>query len=216
MLSLHHHLSLPEILNFANLHILSDPGVSLEVLELGPFRARRLEAARYKIHKLCAHSLWELKRQLSYPIMSCSMGPCLKGRLADNELIGEDAQTPDVNRVIICLGVTMRDHLRRQVVKCATLRLPAIRGRMDRPAIVSKLDHSEAIKQVFRLYVPVNDIFRVDVPQGLAHLIDVAGCFTLSVVTVGLSLEVLVELTFRAILQDQVNLLAVEEKPVEL
>ena len=71
---------------------------------------------------------------------------------------------------------------------------------MHTPTVVSELDDTEAVEQVFRLYVPVDDVLGVNVLQSLAHLIDVARSLLLR--EVALVFQLLVQLALRAVLQD--------------
>jgi hypothetical protein len=87
----------------------------------------------------------------------------LKGRLADAELVGEDAQRPDVDGVVVVLVL---DHLGRQVVERATERGAAGGGRVHRPAKVRDLDLAAVAQQeVLGLDVAVDDVLRVAVVQ---------------------------------------------------
>lgn len=85
---------------------------------------------------------------------------------------------------------------------------------MHAPAKVCQLDSAEAIEQVLRLDIPVDNVLRVDVLESLDHLPDVVRCLLLRVAL--LRAEVLVELPFWAVLEDEVDLVLVEEEAVEL
>ena len=71
---------------------------------------------------------------------------------------------------------------------------------MHTPTVVSELDDTKAVEQVFRLYVPVDDVLGVNVLQSLAHLIDIACSCLLR--EVALFFQLLVQLALRAVLQD--------------
>ena len=61
---------------------------------------------------------------------------------------------------------------------------------MHTPTVVSEFDDPEAVEQVFRLYVPVDDVLGVNVLQSLAHLIDVARSLLLREVALAFQLLV--------------------------
>ena len=62
----------------------------------------------------------------------------------------------------------------------------------------------------------MNDILRVYVLEGLTYLKDVLCRFLLRVVVVRLGFEVFVELSVRAVFQNEVDLVVVIEEAVEL
>ena len=62
----------------------------------------------------------------------------------------------------------------------------------------------------------MNDVLRVDILKSLADLKDVAGSSLFSVAASGLRVLVLIELSFRAILEDQVDLICIVEESVQL
>lgn len=85
---------------------------------------------------------------------------------------------------------------------------------MDTPTEVGQFDRSETIEQVLWLDVSMDYVLLVDVLQRLDHLTDVVGCLLFRVFLLGP--QSLVELTFRAVLEDQVDLVVVEEESIEL
>jgi len=84
------------------------------------------------------------------------------------------------------------------------------------PAVVGELDNAEAVEQVLRLDIPMNDVLRVNVLQGLTYLENVAGRFLLRVMALRLRFQVLVQLALGAVLEDQIDLVIIEEESVEL
>ena len=123
-----------------------------------------------------------------------------KRRSADNEFVGENAQAPDIDTFVVRSIFTVAvDHLRREVVQSATHRVPAIGRRMYTPPEISQLDHTKAVEKVLRLNVSVDYILGVNIFESLTDLKDVAGRFLLAVPLVGLTLQVFVELTVRAV-----------------
>ena len=62
----------------------------------------------------------------------------------------------------------------------------------------------------------MNDVLRVDILKSLADLKDVARRSLFSVTASGLRVLVLIELSFGAILEDQVDLICIVEESVQL
>lgn len=85
---------------------------------------------------------------------------------------------------------------------------------MDAPAEVSKLDRAKGVEQVLWLDVPVDDILRVDIFERLDDLKNVIGRFFFRISLLGS--QVFVELSFRAVLEDEVDLVVIEEEAVKL
>ena len=114
------------------------------------------------------------------------------------------------------LSITWGEHFWRQVVLSATEGLPLVWRSMYAPAKISKLDGTKAIQQILWLDITMNDVFRVDVLQCLAHLKNVASWLLLRERQHDLALQVLVELALWTVLQDQIDLILVKEKAIKL
>jgi hypothetical protein len=102
----------------------------------------------------------------------------LKRRDANEELVREDAQRPQVD--VVCVRLAL-DHLGREVVERAAEGRPAVRRGVDGPAKVADLQVAvQAEEDVFRLDVAVDDVLRVQVVERVGHLRHVLspGCKT--------------------------------------
>ena len=80
----------------------------------------------------------------------------IERRLADKELIGEDADCPDVNSVVINLPV---EHFRRQVVRSATDGLTHVIWAVAAPAEVRDFDGTITVQQILWLQISVHHFF---------------------------------------------------------
>lgn len=85
---------------------------------------------------LIRQSRGELQVNLFYSLVRRLVVLCLEWRISHYELVAEDAQTPNVDLVVVGLVV---HHLRREVVQCATESLPPVVGRMDTPPKICNL-----------------------------------------------------------------------------
>jgi hypothetical protein len=79
----------------------------------------------------------ELQVYLFYSVIGCLVVLRLEGRIADDELVAEDAERPNVHLVVVGLVI---DHLRRQIVESATEGLPPVVRSVDAPPKVSNLN----------------------------------------------------------------------------
>ena len=73
---------------------------------------------------------------------------------------------------------------------------------MHAPTKVGQLDYTQAVEQVLRLDIPVDDVLRMNVLERLADLKDVTSGLDFVIAAVWLAFEVLVELTLGTVLQD--------------
>ena len=131
----------------------------------------------------------------------------LEGRSADEELVQEDAEGPDVDHLVVLPPL---DHLGGEVVEGAAQGVAAGGRGVDRPAEVGDLDLAlRPDEEVLRLDVAVDDVLRVAVGQGLAEVGDVPGRGALGEpAAVG---QFLVQLASGTVLEDEVDALLVEE-----
>ena len=186
----------------------------LELGKRGSLLRLRLEAEANKLSELKANIFGEGEVQVADLLFRLGVASRFERWLTCHEFKGKDAKAPDVDGPVVHLCTTTLDHLRRQVVQSAAHSGASVRRSVHTPPEVSQLDRAQAVQQIFRLDVPVDYVLRVDVLQGLDHLPDVVCCLDLGVAA--LCPQIFVELTLRAILQDQVNLVVIEEEAVEL
>ena len=143
-------------------------------------------------------------------------GGVLEGRLADQELVHQHAQAPQVDLlgvpVVLAAGL---DHLWREVVEGAAERVAAVVGRVHAPAEIRDLDLAvDAHQDVLGLDVAVDDVLAVQVAQRRRHLRDVLRGLPLG--EPALAPQVLVQLALAGELEDQKDALAVVKVPVQL
>lgn len=143
-------------------------------------------------------------------------GGVLEGGLADEELVGEDAEAPEVDLLVVrVVGGAGLDHLGGQVVEGAAHGLAAAVRGVDAPAEVGDLDLAvDADEDVLGLDVAVDDVLAVQVAQRARHLRHVLRRLPLR--EPALAPQVLVQLPFRRELEDQEHPLAVVEVPEQL
>ena len=106
------------------------------------------------------------------------------------------------------------DHFRWEIVESAAEGGAPITWRVHAPAKVADLELAvDAEKQILRLDVPVDDVFRMEVGEGVCHLVDIDGTTALRE---GAKLcELLVELALAGELEHEENTLLVVEVAVE-
>ena len=131
----------------------------------------------------------------------------LEGGTADEELVQEDAQRPNVDHLVVLPSL---DHFGGKVVQSAAQGVAAGGGGVDRPAEVGDLDLAlGADEEVLRLDVAVDDVLLVAVGQGLAEVGNVPGRGALGeAAAVG---QLLVQFASGTVLEDEVDPLGVEE-----
>ena len=146
----------------------------------------------------------------------CHGRSVLEWSLAHKELVGQDAQAPEVDLVAIPVFVVAGpDHLGRKIVQRAALGLAPVVGGVHAPAKVGDLDLAvHADEYIFRLDVPVDYMLAVEILECAGHLGNVLGRLPLGEPV--LAPEVLVELALARILEDQKNTAAVVEVTEEL
>lgn len=136
--------------------------------------------------------------------------------LANQKLIRQHAETPQVNLFVVVIVLSSRlDHLRWQIVQGTTHGLSPAVGSVHTPAEVRDLDLVVYTDEnVLRLDVAMNDVLAVEVPKSRGHLCDVTGSFPFweSV----LSAKVLIQLTLGSELKNQEDTLAIVEVTVHL
>lgn len=139
--------------------MLDDPRVLGDVGQLHALSGFLLSQPDDDVACLGADVRRECRRIVDDLLVSLGVTLCLKRRLPDEELEGQNAELPDVDRVVVRLFF---DHLGRQVVERPAEGLPAeIRG-VDRPAKVPDFDlPMRSEHEVFGLDVPVDDVLGV-------------------------------------------------------
>lgn len=127
----------------------------------------------------------------------------LEGGLADEELVRQDAEAPQVDLLgVAIVAAAGLEHLRREVVEGAAHSFAAVVGRVDGPAEVADLDLAvNTDEDVLRFDVPVHDVLLVEIFERRGHLGDVLRGFPLGEPL--LPPEVLVQLALPGELQDQ-------------
>ena len=110
--------------------------------------------------------------------------------------------------------LTALDHLRWEIIERAAEGSAPITRRVHAPAKVADLELAvDAEKQILRLDIPVDDVFRMEVGEGVCHLVDIDGATALRE---GTKLcELLVELALAGKLEHQENTFLVVEVTVE-
>ena len=99
------------------------------------------------------------------PLVRVLVGFRLKRRFADQELVGEDAEGPVVDPLVVGLAL---DHLRREVVQGSAHGGPPAAGGVHRPAEVGDLEVALHVQQqVLWLDVSVDHLHGVTVTQSL-------------------------------------------------
>lgn len=81
--------------------------------------------------------LWELQVDVSYSLVSLVIVVSLKRRKATAKFKAEDAQTPDIDPLVMRL---LKYHLRWEIIESTAKGLPFIMGRVDTPTKVCYLD----------------------------------------------------------------------------
>ena len=165
--------------------------MAFELLQAGPLRRLLLQAVADKVLEVGPGLFGELEIEGANFLLRRSIVLGLERRLANNELVRQDAQAPYVHALVVAAAIVL-DHLRRQVVQCATHGLSAVRWGVDAPTVVRQLDDAEAVQQILWLDVPVDYVLRVDVLQSLYDLVDISRGDLLCIATLGLSLQILV------------------------
>jgi len=135
----------------------------------------------------------------------------LEWRSASDELVCQYAQAPYVNSLVVA-SMAAREHLWRQVVSRAAESLASSRWSMHTPPKVSKFYYPITVEKVFRLEVSMDHVFGVHVDEAVYDLRNVIGCLRLRVAL--LHLQVVEQLTFDCILQNQVDSVFIIEEPV--
>lgn len=135
----------------------------------------------------------------------------LEGSFANEELVRQNAQTPQVNLfVVVVLRRARLDHLGREVIQRAAHGLPPVVGSMDAPAEIRDLDLAvDADQDVLRLDIPVDNMLAVQVSQRGSHLGNVLGGLPLGEAV--RAAKMLIQLALAGELQDQKDTLAVVE-----
>lgn len=167
-----------------------------------------------KILRLRAHKGWY--RHVGTGNPAVGHGRCiLERRLTDQELIGQDTQTPQVNLLAVVVGRRAGvDHLWGQVVESSTHGLSAVVGGVNTPAKVTDLDLSvDSDEDILGLDVTVHDVLFVQIFQCSSHLRNVLR--SLPFWEPVLLAKVFVQLTTASELEDQENSLAVMEVTVQ-
>ena len=129
----------------------------------------------------------------------------LEGGTADEELVQEDAQRPNVDHLVVLPSL---DHFGREVVESATQGVAPGGGGVDGPAKVGNLDLALGTdEEILGLDVAVDDVLLVAVGQGLAEVGDVPGRSALGeAAAVG---QLLVQLPAGTVLEDEVDALGI-------
>ncbi len=122
---------------FIESSILSDPRVVLNLIQSQSLGGVVGQDVRNKISGFSRHEVRELQVNPLDSVISGLVVFSFEGRVANKELITENAQTPDVHPVV--MGQVIH-HLRRQVVESPTQSLSPVVGSMDTPSEVSYFD----------------------------------------------------------------------------
>lgn len=135
----------------------------------------------------------------------------LKRGLADQKLVGQDAQAPQVNFfIVVILGGPGLDHLGRQIIQGATHGLSPVVGSMHAPPEIGNLELAvDADEDVFGLDVPVDNVLAVQITQGRRHLGNVLGSLPFREAV--LPAQVLVQFPLAGELENQKHALIVVE-----
>ncbi len=148
-----------------------DPRMVHDTLQRQPLVGILSKQTADQVNSLGVHGDRALVLVVGDLLVGTVVGGRLEGRLADEKLVAEHAQRPEVDLLVVRSIVY---HLRREVVERAADGCATRGGRMHRPAKVSDLKVTvDAEQQVLWLDVAVNDLFRVAIAQGVGQLIDV-------------------------------------------
>lgn len=105
-------------------------------------------------------------------------------------------------------------HLRREIIKRTTERLPSISRRVDAPSKIPNLELSiDPKEQVFRFDVPMDNVLVMEIHQRVRHLVDVPR--TPSLRERAVLAQLLVELAFARKLEHEKDPLLVVEVAVQ-
>lgn len=151
----------------------------------------------------------------SYPPLR-HHGRILERCLANEELVRQDTQTPEINLlVVVVVRATGLDHFWGQVVEGTAHGVATVVGGVDAPAEIGNLDLAvDAHEDVLGLDVTVNDVLAVQVAQRRSHLGNVLRRLPLG--EPALLTQVLVQLALAGELEDEEDALAVVEVAVQL
>ena len=96
----------------------------------------------------------------------------LERRVAADELVREDAEGPVVDLLRV---FSVLHHFWWKIVQSTTKGCPPVTGCVYTPAEVTNLEFTINAKQeILGLNIAVYDVFRMEIDQGIGHLIDVA------------------------------------------
>ena len=195
--------------------MLHDPRVYLNILERDTLLRVKYQESLDEIPCFCADKAWDCV--LSPRNLALCHDLCvLKRRFADQELICQDTQTPQVNLlgVVVVLAATAK-HLRGQVVESSAHGVSAVVGCVNRPTKVRNLDLAvNAYEDVLGLDVAVHDVLLVEVLERCGHLGNILCCFPFWEAL--FLAEVLVEFSLAGELENEENALCVVEVTEQL
>jgi len=110
-------------------------------------------------------------RGLEVEVLTVLTTQVFKGRFSDQELKGQDAESP----IIYLLRMfPPLDHFWGKIVQCPAHGFPPIRGRMNAPPKVSDLEFTiDPDEEILGFNVSVNYVFGVEVDESVGHLVNV-------------------------------------------
>lgn len=143
-------------------------------------------------------------------------GRILKRRLADQKLVRQHPEAPQVHLLIVPIVLAAGpDHLGRQVIERAAQRLAPVIRRVHAPPEIGNLDLPvDAHEDILGLDIPMDNVLAVEVAQRRSHLRNVLRGLPLGEPV--LAAQVLVQLALAGELEDQKDALAVVEVAVQL
>ena len=140
------------------------------------------------------------------------LGWAIERRFTNEELIGEDTDSPDIDPMIVCLSFK---HFRRQVVRSAANCLAMVIWAVAAPPKVRNLDCSVAIQQVFWLQIPVHHVLRVEVFEWLNNLPHIVSTFRFREPSILWALQLLIKLATHCKFENEVNFLFIPEVAIK-
>ena len=188
-----------------------DPGVLHDLWQRPAAGGVLHEQARNEVLCAVGEEGGELEVDFGDAAVGLAVAVGLEGRVADEELVAEDAEGPDVHRLVVGLAL---HHLGGEVVEGAAEGVALGGGGVNGPSEVCDLDLALAVdEEVLGLDVAVDDVFLVAVVEGRGEGADVVGRPLLR--EAFQALEVLVEFAPRGELEDEVDSTLVVKVPIE-
>ena len=127
----------------------------LKLLQSWPLLWILLQNRAYEVSGALRHEIWIFDIAFIDLLVRLLLILGLKRRSSSQELVSQDTDAPNVNRVVISVFL---DHLWWQVVESTAHGLASVIWAMGAPSEVRELDSSAAVKQIFRLDISVDDL----------------------------------------------------------